>query len=195
MGRRHGAAALLARAALRALLAQETGRPDWQILRTPHGKPFVVAASGAPGPAVSLAHTRGMVAVAVAQDGDLGIDIERHRPRDFAALAAQAFGVREQAEVAAGGPDAFYRIWTLREAVAKATGEGLALAANGRDLVACGAPGSWHCTDHGGRTWHLAYVRVAPDCSLAVAHADTAEQPWTLRWSEPGPSPPGRPPE
>jgi 4'-phosphopantetheinyl transferase len=126
------------------------------------------------------------VAVAIAPAGALGIDIERHRTRDFAALAARAFGPAERAEVAASGADAFYRIWTLREAVAKATGEGLALAANGRDLVEGGASEPYRRTEHGGRVWHLAHVRIAPDCSLAVAHADAAEGPWALRWSDLG---------
>ena len=182
MHRRNVAVSLLARAALRALLAEQTGRTDWQLLRTALGKPFVVAPSGASGPAVSLSHTRGMVAIALAADGALGIDIERHRSRNFIALAEQAFGMNEYAEVSAGGEEAFYRIWTLREAVAKATGEGLALAGNGRDLLVPDPAGSGHRTDHAGRTWHLRHRMITPDCTLAIAHADTAEDPWTVRW-------------
>jgi 4'-phosphopantetheinyl transferase len=177
---------LLARAALRALLAQHTGHADWQILRTRLGKPFVVGPSGALGPAVSLSHTGAMVAVAMAQAGALGVDIEQHRTRDFTALAAQAFGPAEQADVAVSGADAFYRIWTSREAIAKATGDGLALAANGHDLVAGGASEPYRRMEHGGHVWHLAHVRIEPDCSLAVAHAGTPEGTWALRWSDLG---------
>jgi 4'-phosphopantetheinyl transferase len=181
------ASSLLARAALRALLAQHTSLADWRIVRNRLGKPFVVAPSGgALGPAVSLSHTGGTVAVAMAQAGALGIDIEGHRPRDFPALAAQAFGPVEQEEVAMSGGDGFYRIWTLREAMAKATGEGLALAVNGRDLVEGGVSGSVQRTQRGGRVWHLAHVQIAPDCSVAVAHAGAAEWPWVLRWSDLG---------
>ncbi len=183
-GRGRGAeASLLARAALHALLAQHTGRADWRIVRTPQGKPFVVDPSGAIGPAVSVSHTGAVVAVAVTAVGALGVDVERHRNRNFAALAAQAFGPAEQAQVAVAGADAFYRIWTLREAVAKATGEGLALAANGRDLVEGSASGR---IEYGGRVWHAAHVRVEPACSLAVAHADAPEGAWALRWAELG---------
>ena len=183
---RNAAPSLLARAALRALLARHTGRSDWQIVRNALGKPFAIAPTGAPGPAISLSHTAAMAAVALADIGALGIDIERHRPRDFAALAAQAFGPAEQAAVAASGAEAFYRIWTLREAVAKATGEGLALAANGRDLVQGGACEPYRRIAHAGRAWHLAHVPIAPDCSLAVAHADAPDAVWALRWSELG---------
>lgn len=186
--RRNGAEALLARAGLRAMLARQTGRTDWQFRRSALGKPFVVSPTGAAGPPFSLSHTLGVVALAMAEDGALGIDVERHRPRDFTALAAQALGVGEQAQVAAGGADAFYRIWTLREAIAKATGEGLALAGNGRDLLAAGTPGAPPRTGHAGRVWHLEHRRIAPDCSLAVAHADTAEDPWILRWLTLGPA-------
>lgn len=182
MQRRNGAASLLARAGLRALLAQQTGRTDWQFKGSALGKPFVVHPSGAAGPAISLSHTLGVIALAMAGDGVLGVDVEWHRPRDFAALAAQAFGVGEQAEVAVGGADAFYRIWTLREAVAKATGEGLALAGNGRDLLVAGSPESRPRTGHGGRAWHLEHKRIAPECSLALAHADTTDDPWTVQW-------------
>jgi len=94
---------LLARAALRALLARHTGRTDWQIVRTWLGKPVVVDPSGLPGPAVSLSHTAAMAAVAIAPHGALGVDIERHRPRDFVALAAFAFGPAEREEVVIGG--------------------------------------------------------------------------------------------
>jgi phosphopantetheinyl transferase len=179
-------ASLLARAALRALLAEQTGRSDWKILRTRLGKPFVVGSSGAIGPSVSLSHTSTVVAVAIAHGGMLGVDIEKHRNRNFAALAAQAFGPAEQADVAVSGVDAFYRIWTLREAIAKATGEGLALAANGCDLVAGGASDTYRRSEHGGHVWHLAHARTEPDCSLAVAHAGAPEGTWALRWSDLG---------
>ena len=179
---RGAGSSLLARAALRALLARNTGREDWRIVRGTFGKPFVIAASGEPGPEVSLSHSGGTIAVAMARAGAVGIDIEQHRPRDFAALAGQAFGPEEQAEVAVHGEDAFYRIWTLREAMSKATGEGLALAANGRDLVAGCASGSYWRIEHEGRVWHLTHARGDLGYSLAVAHADAGEAAWTLRW-------------
>ena len=122
----------------------------------------------------------------MAQAGALGIDVEYHRPRDYHALAAHAFGPAEHAEVAADGADAFYRIWTLREAIAKATGEGLALAANGRDLLRRDPRVPGYCTDHAGKRWHLASVRIAPDVSLAVAHEVPREHRWSLVWSDLG---------
>jgi 4'-phosphopantetheinyl transferase len=178
------AASLLARATLRAVLNVETGRGDWRIVRSPLGKPSVVTPSGLAGPAVSISHTRGMIAVAVAQDGALGVDIEHARPRDVMALATGAFGAAEQAEVARGGAEAFYRIWTLREAIAKATGEGLALAANREDLVERVAGSPCYRSHYDGRSWYLWHMRLGQGHSLAVAHADPTEDPWSVRWIE-----------
>lgn len=175
----------LARAALRALLAQHTGRADWRVVRDPLGKPFVVTPSGEPGPAVSLSHTDGVVAVALAESGSIGIDVERHRQRDFSALAAQAFGPLEQARVAVGGEAAFYRIWTLREAMAKATSEGLARVLAGDDLTEDVTSHS-SATLRLGRFWHLVHLRPERGCSLSVAHAGAAERPWMPHWSDIG---------
>jgi phosphopantetheinyl transferase len=134
-GRRRPNATLSALAALRALLFSVTGRTGWIVLRAPGGKPSLQSEDGQGGPSVSLSHTPGLIAVAVARRGAIGVDVEQHLDRDFAALADHAFGPRERQEVAAGGLPAFYRIWTLREAIAKATGDGLAMVLNRTDLA------------------------------------------------------------
>jgi 4'-phosphopantetheinyl transferase len=167
--RRRGEASLRALAALRGLLFVVTGEDGWRVVRTPLGKPCVVNAAGQSGPAISLSHSRGLAAVAVARAEAVGIDVERHRARDAAALAAQAFGPAERAEVAAGGLGAFYRIWTLREAMAKATGDGLALAANRFDLAEDVASGGVVLRDRAMRRWQLFHTQPDPDNGLAVA--------------------------
>jgi 4'-phosphopantetheinyl transferase len=163
-------ASLFARAALRALLQAATGRSDWTILAGPDGKPWIAG-----GPAISLSHTRGHVAVAAAATGDLGIDVERHRRRDIVGLAERAFGPTERQAVG-DDPRAFYRIWTLREAMAKASGAGLREAADGQDRI-LGGPFEG-CWPSGG--WHLAHVLIAPACSLAIAHRAAGPDPWTI---------------
>jgi phosphopantetheinyl transferase len=158
-------ASLTALAALRALLFLATRRTGWIVTRSPLGKPSVTTADGQDGPSVSLSHTRGMVAVAVARGRTVGIDVEHHQTRDFAALADHAFGLQERREVAAFGLDAFYRIWTLREATAKMTGDGLALVLNRTDLaddVASVQPPAR-------RRRHLLHLLPASGYSLGVA--------------------------
>jgi 4'-phosphopantetheinyl transferase len=152
---------LLALAALRALLFAVTRQSGWIVVRSSAGKPSVTTVDGQSGPSVSLSHTPGLIAVAVASGGLIGIDVERHCRRDFVALADHGFGPSEQQEVAVGGLDAFYRIWTLREATAKATGEGLALVLNRIDLadgIADDRP-----------RWHLLHLLPELGYSLGLA--------------------------
>jgi 4'-phosphopantetheinyl transferase len=163
--RRRPEASLQALAALRALLFATTRRTDWIVARAASGKPSVTTADGQDGPSISLSHTKGRIAVAVAWSVQIGIDVEYHRPRDFAALADQAFGPAEQQEVAAEGQGAFYRIWTLREAMAKATGDGLALVLNRHDL-ANGITGDQPIEKD---RWTLHHLQPEPGYSLGLA--------------------------
>jgi 4'-phosphopantetheinyl transferase len=163
---RAASSSLLARALLRAVLVQETGREDWCVIAEPGGKPAVTGPSGEAGPAVSWSHGGGLVAVAMsATKLPLGVDIEPHRRRNIQAIASYAFGPAEQSLVETDGIPAFFRIWTLREAMGKATGEGLALAADGRDHIMGGPEiGTWRNDD-----WWLAHLTPEPGYSLAVA--------------------------
>ena len=156
---------LLALAALRALLFAVTRRTDWLVVRARLGKPSVTTSEGGDGPSISMSHAAGLIAVAVAWGVEIGIDVEAHRPRDFAALADQAFGPAERQEVATEGQAAFYRIWTLREARAKATGDGLALVL-GRDDLADGVASGRPATRE---RWTLLHWLPEPGYSLGLA--------------------------
>ncbi len=161
--RRHS---LLVRALVRQLAA-ETGHDACRpISCDARGKPHFAAIGGKKGPALSLTHSGRLAVAALCAGGDLGIDLECRRPRDFAALAARAFGPREQAAVAADGENAFYRIWTLREAFAKATGHGLAEATDGADRF---ARDRGHAPWTADANWSFASPACVPGHSLAIA--------------------------
>lgn len=164
---------LLARAILRALLVQITGVGDWFLRPDAKGKPQALTATGAPGPYISLSHTQGLVVCAVSPEDPFGIDIEYWRVRDFMDLANYAFGPSERKEVARDGISAFYRIWTLREAISKATGMGLISTIDGNDCVA-GAPasGCWAT-----KMWQLFYT--SPQTSYSLAIASKSEGTWS----------------
>lgn len=124
---------LAAHALARRVLASHTGiAPDQlDFSQDAKGKPHPVlpAACGAIG--YNLSHTDGLVACVLARDAACGIDVEVRRPLDdLMALAATVFSPRELRELAACAPDArqtrFYTLWTLKEAYAKATGDGIA---------------------------------------------------------------------
>ncbi len=127
----------------KTVLARYTGRrpADVRFDRTcgrcgePHGKP-VLAGGGAEH---SVTHSGDLVAVAVAR-APVGVDVEqldgRSRPLggdgDPEALARLVLSAAERAALAAVPPDdrarAFLLAWTRKEAVTKATGDGLRAA-------------------------------------------------------------------
>ena len=80
----------------------------------------------------NLAHTRGLVACAVALGRDVGVDVEwlGRRGRTLE-IAERYFSPSEVRDLrATPGPDRkerFFRYWTLKEAYVKARGEGLRL--------------------------------------------------------------------
>jgi 4'-phosphopantetheinyl transferase len=163
---------LLARALLRRLLAESTGAESgWTFDGESSGRPLARRADGGRAPAIAISHSGGWVACAIATVGQIGIDIEIDRPgRDILGIAGLAFGAGERRDVERGGAGAFYRIWTAREALAKARGHGLAEAADGIDRVE-GAPAAGvQLRQIGGEAWWLVHATPVEGLTLAVAY-------------------------
>lgn len=98
-----------------------------------HGKPRVAG-----GPEFSLTHSGDLVGVAVSEQ-PVGLDVEQIRHmHDLAGVAAAVCSATESTT----GDEDFFRLWTRKEALLKATGDGLLspMAAITLD-------------DHGVRTW------------------------------------------
>lgn len=183
-----------ARAALRGMLESTTGEAAtaWRIVALQCGRPVAVLDDGRIGPFVSISHSRGWVACAVAEEGPVGIDIEVARDdRDHAGLAAAAFGPRECVRASAGN-DAFYRLWTLREARAKATGMGLAEAADRQDRFEDGPDEGCWLSQQDGALWFLMHHRSHPNLALSLAAAPSSARsnvaPSVAWWSPSGAS-------
>ncbi len=122
-----------AHALLRARLSERAtsvAPTEWRFGATPHGKPFLRAARA--GLCVSLSHTRGMAAVAIASGREIGVDVESFlTPRNAVNVAERYFAPEEAALLRAESDplvqtELFFAIWTLKEAVLKADGRGLA---------------------------------------------------------------------
>jgi len=123
-----------AHALLRATLSDYFARPpqDWTFVTGAWGKPRVEASDASARLCFNLSHTRGHVAVAVALDREVGVDVERVSPsRADEEVARQLFAPAEfadfQEEPEAGRAEAFFDYWTLKEAYIKAVGRGVAL--------------------------------------------------------------------
>lgn len=101
------------------------------IQKSVFGKPYHVQPPGCPNIQFSMSHTQGAVAVAFTHDRSIGVDIETvaqppSRHRIFEALSSA-----ERCSLAELTGDtlkaALVSIWTLKEAVLKADGRGLAV--------------------------------------------------------------------
>ena len=120
------------RTMLRELLADYTGQPpsSFELIADDRGKPSCVN-----GPAVSISHSGDIVACAVCDVGDIGIDLEFwSRSRDVEAIAQRFFSPAESDWLATQPADHFYRLWVLKEAWLKATGAGIS---GGLDKLSC----------------------------------------------------------
>jgi 4'-phosphopantetheinyl transferase len=160
---------VLARALLRAILSKLTSSRKWTIGRSASGAPFVLGLDKSPGPSVSVSHSGGWVACAACLAGPVGIDIEmRKRARNLLGIAQYAFGPEEQL-AARAGMDRFYAIWVLREAIAKATGDGLSRVTDQIDRVAT-EPFQGECWSRfDNADWWLAHLRPRADIDLGIA--------------------------
>jgi 4'-phosphopantetheinyl transferase len=132
-----------------------------QIQKTAYGKPYL---TDYPELAFNLSHTDNYMAVALAKNCQLGVDIEQCKHRStLAALVQKCFSVEEadywQKLSAAEQTREFYQFWTRKEAFVKATGLGISLGL--RDCVvnpnnpqkflavpaSCGLISDWHSRD------------------------------------------------
>ena len=102
-----------------------------------HGKP-TLREPGAPG--FSFTHSGGFVGVAVAP-GAVGLDVEELRPLpDLDGMVRHVFSAAEREAGTVRDEVGFFSVWTRKEAVLKATGDGLSQPMNaitlGRSEVA-----------------------------------------------------------
>jgi 4'-phosphopantetheinyl transferase len=125
---------LVTRALLRSLLsayAPGTAPTQWRFEAGEGGKPVLTPPFATAGLHFNVAHTAGLVAVAVARRAMLGVDVEHFAARGPPLHVAPRYFTRTEADALARLPEAeqptrFYALWTLKESWLKATGEGLA---------------------------------------------------------------------
>ena len=94
------------------------------------GKPEFAVESQGGGIHFNLAHSEDLALIAVTRIGQVGVDVECVRAmKDMDQLVARFFSAREnelfQKVSAAEKPAAFFNLWTRKEALLKATGEGI----------------------------------------------------------------------
>jgi 4'-phosphopantetheinyl transferase len=101
----------------------------WQFQSSAEGRPSLAPPFDRTGLHFNIAHTEGVVAMAVCQHPLVGVDVEKI-DRAPLAVAERFFSAAEAAELRAlpidAQPRRFMRLWTLKEAYLKAIGTGLA---------------------------------------------------------------------
>jgi phosphopantetheinyl transferase len=159
---------------LRDLLELKSGvrSSQWPLKKNREGKPTVAIADGQSAIEVSVSHSGALALAGITDLGEIGVDVEyRTSGRSVSEIAAYAFGPQEQHAVESAGPGAFYRIWTLREALAKACGIGFPMLADGRDYFPEAlSSGSWQ-TMIDGRQWLFSTGDLSGDYAFSVAIA------------------------
>lgn len=121
-----------AHGALRRILSRYLDESPDRIclVRDARGKPHLASGAGAPALCFSLSHSDEVALVAVTQDGDVGVDVERIRQVSaWREIAARYFSEREREALCSladdGTPEAFFHCWTRKEAYSKALGRGV----------------------------------------------------------------------
>ena len=183
---RHRHQYLVARALLRHVLGLYLDIAPEELIfgRTAFGKPYLLAPDGRT-PSFNLSHTDGRIALAVAGEGEVGVDIESALRNTPSLEIARRFFSPIETEQLLDTPlhlqaGRFLDFWTLKEAYIKACGEGLSIPLD--DFWFTFGP------DHGVRIgfqpqrddqaelWQFWQVFPGADHRIAIAHRTALSQ-------------------
>jgi len=124
---------LITRALCRTVLSHyaDVAPVDWRFRVNQWGRPEIASLEHGH-LRFNLSNTRGLVACAVALEGEIGVDVEAlDRAGDLLEIAERFMAAPEAADIRAQPPDAqghrFFTYWTLKEAYIKARGMGLSI--------------------------------------------------------------------
>ena len=165
---------------LRRCLSMHGGRKptDWRFRLGRTAKPYIAPSSDDHTASLSfnLSHARGLVACAITRELPVGIDVERtDRSVDVNEISDACFSPFEVFDLntcphAARG-SRFAELWTLKEAVLKATGDGLARRLDGLTFRLENASFIEFQPTNGlaPSDWHFVLFAPTADTRLAVA--------------------------
>jgi 4'-phosphopantetheinyl transferase len=165
------------RVLVRRLLSQYAPEPagGWRIAQNEFGKPALVPTPGLPDIRFNISHSTGVVAVAISLDREIGVDVESVEHQvDFLDIARSQFSFVEvellESLSKQSQRDAFFTLWTLKEAYAKARGAGLSLSLSDFAFTLdpptiCFSPQ----LAEDPRAWFFMHDHLSPTLQLAVA--------------------------
>ncbi|GGW84890.1 4'-phosphopantetheinyl transferase [Alteromonas halophila] len=172
---------VIGRGALRAILRRYCADAAAEFCVNEHGKPALKDAAS--GVHFNLSHSGSTIAIAVAAQ-PVGVDIETHKVRrNLQQIADSVFHPREW-HPGMWGTEAqqlqhFYRLWTLKEALVKATGQGLSVPLTSFyfDFQSAARPEvHWHkAAERNTEDWLFAQREISTGVSLAIALQSAAD--------------------
>jgi 4'-phosphopantetheinyl transferase len=164
---------ITARAGLRNILAIYTGCTPaaHQVTTTSAGKPQLANNSSV---FFNVSHSDGLIAIAVSRDAEVGIDVEKINDTAYQELQKSSCSLFERKWMTSLPREerchAFYRLWTVKEAVAKAEGSGLSVSLP--DIsVNLSVPGAVEVLAYDSKTlpWSIAEIPTPDGFAGAVA--------------------------
>jgi 4'-phosphopantetheinyl transferase len=185
-----------AHALLRTVLSRDSNRrpESWRFDKTAHGKPYLIG-DGEGSRSFSLSHTHGMVACAVANGGDVGVDVECvDRDPNVLEIASRFFSPAEAQLLGRLDGESrrrrFFELWTLKEALVKAIGVGLSesLASWAFTIDPAGGVTLEPSAHVDADAWTFGLFLPDPRYRLAVAARHSSRQPAQLILHSVGPA-------
>lgn len=181
---------VVARGVLRTIVGHYLDQPsrNVQFCYGSTGKPEVADDSRLQ---FNVSHSGGMVLVAIANEREVGVDVERiNRVFEFESLAAHFFSPSENAALQKIPADmrrrAFFLTWSRKEALLKAKGEGLAALRNEFQLPVLSdpLPKALRVMDREQSKWLVTDLPCGDDYAAAVAVRGFVMQPRLRPWQE-----------
>ncbi|WP_188047592.1 4'-phosphopantetheinyl transferase family protein [Vibrio vulnificus] len=115
-------------------LINEASPCSWKFSKGSNGKPEIIGNDDLPHLRINLSHTRGMVAVALGLNYNVGVDVEPLSRPIEREVWEHALAPIEASQLrlmpAHCQSRAFMALWTLKEALVKASGQGLSVPLN-----------------------------------------------------------------
>jgi 4'-phosphopantetheinyl transferase len=173
---------------IRNALTSVDGLPqtDWRFIAEKYGKPTIDPALGRPDLRFNLSHSRGFAACAIAIGATIGIDVEMLSRKQGGLDIAERFFSPSEVAILRGTAsnqqlEMFFRLWTLKEALIKATGEGLHRPLDSFSFSFDPTVVRFHPEDAGeAAKWTFVEHRPTPSHALALAIRQPLFRPVSL---------------
>lgn len=181
----HRRRAIASRGILRSILScyLNGSADEIQFCYSPKGKPTLLQTANPQALSFNVTHSENLALYAIAVDTLIGVDVEFQKPVSMLPqLIERYFSPKEQMAIAAQPPKQqeswFYYYWTAKEALTKATGQGISdLSTIELDVTSQAVIATYHHLSSEIR-WQVQCLQ--PQFEYAAAIAYSALQPQTL---------------